>query len=177
MTVRRISQTGFSLVEALIPLTVAGVLLGSALPTLVGLKERHRLEGTAAQLETDIQLARATAVARNEVLRMDFLQEPGGDGCYVVHDGAPGDCTCTADGPDCVPEVTPLRTVLLPMAQPLSLQTNVRGVSFDPTGRTVTPTATLRLHGRAGTLHLVVNVMGRTRTCTPDEALPGQRRC
>ena len=34
MTIRRISQTGFSLVEALIPLTVAGVLLGSALPTL-----------------------------------------------------------------------------------------------------------------------------------------------
>ena len=65
-------QTGFTLVEVLIPVAVAAVLLGSALPSLQTMTQRHRLEGSAAQLETDLQLARSAAVAANAVLRMDF---------------------------------------------------------------------------------------------------------
>jgi hypothetical protein len=35
----------------------------------------------------------------------------------------------------------------------------------------------MRLQAPVGELRLVINVMGRVRSCTPDAALPGQRAC
>lgn len=170
-------QTGFTLVEVLIPVAVAAVLLGSALPSLQTMTQRHRLEGSAAQLETDLQLARSAAVAANAVLRMDFVRGEQGS-CYVLHDGAAGDCTCGHLGvPACPAGVTALRSVALRDADPLRLNANVRSMAFDPVKGTVTPTASIRLVAPVGELRLVVNVMGRVRSCTPDAAVPGYRPC
>lgn len=170
-------QTGFSLVEVLIPIAVAAVLLGGALPSLETMKQRRQLEGNAAQLETDLQLARASAVAANQVLRMEFFGGDAGSG-YVLHDGEVGDCVVAADGtPACATGTTPWRVVLLDAQGPVRLSVNVRAIAFDPVKGTITPTATMRLQSPIGSLRLVINVMGRVRSCTPDSAVPGHRNC
>jgi type IV fimbrial biogenesis protein FimT len=174
---RRGRQDGFSLVESLIPLAVMAVLLGSALPSLETMKLRRQLEGSAAQLETDLQLARASAVAANQVLRMDFYSSDHGSG-YVLHDGDAGDCDVAADStPVCASGTTPWRVVLHDARQPVRLSANVRSIAFDPVKGTITPTATMRLQAPIGSLRLIINVMGRIRSCTPDGALPGQPAC
>lgn len=177
MTTPQHGQHGLSLIESLIPLAVATVLIGSALPAFDGLKQRRALESTAAQLETDLHLVRAAAVARNEVLRLDLVSDDGGS-CYVVHNGQAGDCRCdTAGLAACTPGVDVVRSQRLPGTGAVALRSNARSMAFDPTVGTVTPTASLRLTAPVGELRLVVNVMGRVRSCTPDGALPGLPAC
>lgn len=177
MSTRRIAQTGFSLVETLAVIAIAGVLLGSALPLLETMKHRHQLAGSSAQLETDLHLARSTAVAANQVLRLEFLTEDD-QGCYVLHDGPARACTCGSDGvPLCTAGVSALRSVHFEAGQALRLQSNVAAIAFDPVKGTVAPTATLRLAAPVGQLQLVINVMGRVRSCSPDAAVPGQPAC
>ena len=170
-------QTGYTLVECLIPVAITAILLGGAVPSLQTMTQRRQLEGSAAQLETDLQLARSAAVAANAVLRMDFA---GGAAAAAT--------SCTTAPPATAPVaptvprsasagVTPQRSVFFPDADPVRLHANVRSIGFDPTKGTVTPTASMRLQAPVGELRLVINVMGRVRSCTPDAALPGQRAC
>jgi type IV fimbrial biogenesis protein FimT len=167
------AQRGITLVEALVTGAVIATVVGAAAPSFGRAVERHAIEGVATGLESDIQFARAEAVARGETLRMSF-----GSACYVVHGGS-GDCTCAADGPaQCDSGATVLKTVQWPQHAGVSLRSNAPSMRFDPLRGTVSPTGTLRITGSDGrALHQVVNIMGRTRSCTPDAAMPGHRRC
>lgn len=177
MSTRRIAQTGFSLVETLAVIAIAGVLLGSALPVLDTMKHRQQLAGSAAQLETDLLLARSAAVAANQVLRMEFLSEED-QSCYVLHDGPARACTCGSEGvPTCDAGVSALRSVHFDAGHPVQLRSNVAAIAFDPVKGTVAPTASLRLAAPVGDVQLVINVMGRVRSCSPDAAVPGLSAC
>lgn len=170
-------QSGLSLIECAIVSAVSALALGAALPSFEEARARRQLEGTAAQLETDLQLARSEAVARNDGVRVGFAAGEAGS-CYVLHTGAAGACSCDADGAaQCGPGAEPLRSVWLGPDSPVQVRSNSRSMLFDPVKGTVTPTATLKLQSPAGTVHLVVNVMGRVRSCSPDGALPGLARC
>lgn len=169
-------QAGLSLIECAIVTTVVALALGAALPSFQEARQRRQLEGTAAQLETDLQLARAAAVARNEGVRV-AVSSDGGSSCYLLHTGPSGACRCDVDGPpQCKPGAEALRSVRFEPGAPVQLRSNSRSMLFDPVKGTVTPTGTLKLQA-GGTVHLVVNVMGRIRSCTPDAALPGLPRC
>ena len=171
----RRSQAGLGLIELLAVIAVAAVLVGNSLPSLKSMVERQRLVAAAAQLETDLQLARGAAVAANRVLQMDF---PVAGRCYVLHDGAPGSCRCADDGqPVCEPGTTAWRSASFAVDRPLQLASNVRSMAFDPVQGTVTPTATLRLTAPVGQVRLVINIMGRIRSCSPDAAVPGFLAC
>ena len=79
-----------------------------AVPSFERSIERRRLEGTAAQLETDVHYARSLAVARNAPVRMSF-SAPAGATCYVIHTGAAGQCDCSPSGrPVCSGGAEPL---------------------------------------------------------------------
>jgi type IV fimbrial biogenesis protein FimT len=166
----KIRQTGASLVEIAIVTAVTALLLGTALPPLQEARQRHRLEGIAAQVETDLQLARSEAVARQEGVRFSLSTDAQGRACYLLHTGAVGAAPCSADG-----EV--LRRVDLPTDAGLALEATSRSMLFDPQLGTVTPTGTLRLRSAAGSLHLVVNVTGRIRGCSPEAPRAGWPRC
>lgn len=169
---------GFSLIESMTVLAVMAVTVGSAAPSLMALRDVKRLEGAAAQIETELQFARSLAVARNEAVRFTF-RSGSGAGCYVIHTGAPNACVCGAPGvpAQCTGGAEALRAVSYGPADRLSIRTASGTFGFDPTKGTVTPTATLRLSAPAGqTLHLVVNIMGRVRSCTPN-GVPGYKAC
>jgi len=168
---------GFTLTESAVVVATLAVLVGTAAPSFQAQRERRALEATAALLETDLQLARSEAVARNESVRIDFAESPAGS-CYVMHTGDAQGCRCdAAAATSCDPGVTELRTVRLLHDGGIVLQSNSRSVLFDAVKGTITPTATMRLVSSRGSLHQVINIMGRVRTCSPGGVVPGYRAC
>lgn len=162
---------GLSLIECLITLAILLVVLGSALPGFGKLSERRHLEGVAAQLATDVKHTRSLAVAHDGGQRISFRSEAAGS-CYVVHDGPADACRCDAGGStQCANGATARRAVFFPASGPVQVRANIGSILFHPVHGTSTPTGTLRVVARSGTaVHQVVNLMGRTRACSPNGA-------
>ncbi len=179
---RSARQRGLSLVESLIGLAVTSILLGSVLPSFSAAVERRHLEGSAAQLATDIHYSRSLAVAHNGGIRMSFRADAGGS-CYVVHSGAAADCACATSGPDvggsvCRNGAAAIKTNHFAAAAAVRVQANVGSILFHPVHGTSTPTGTLRVvANKSGqSIHQVVNIMGRARACSPS-GLAGYPAC
>jgi type IV fimbrial biogenesis protein FimT len=170
---------GVSLVESMITLAVTAVTLGTVVPGFGDMHDRRRLEGAAAQIETELQYARSLAVEQRQTVRMSFHGEAG-HSCYVVHTGGPGDCRCDqgeAREAVCEGDARALRTAHFEAATGLRLSSNAASIGFDAVKGTVTPTATLQLaNAHDDRLRLVVNIMGRVRACTPT-GLAGYKAC
>lgn len=168
---RKPRPRGLTLIDSAVTLALAAVVVGLAVPGFATMQERERLRGVAAQLETDILYARSLAAARSDSVRLEFA----GPRCWLLHDGAAG-CTCDGLQPQCDGRRV-LRYENLGDTHPVQLQANSDSLLFDPTRGTVTPTATVQLSLPSGPrLHLVVNLMGRVRRCSPD-GLPGEAPC
>jgi len=173
-----LQQRGFSLAESSVVVAILAIVAGMALPSFQGSVERHTLLGSAAQFETDVQFARATAEAGSLNVLISFHDDDAGS-CYVVHTGAAGDCHCDADGhPLCEGEAEALRTAFLPADKRVHLQSNVASMRFDGHRHTVSPSGSVTLSAASGgTLRQIVNIVGRTRSCSPDKSLPGYKAC
>ncbi len=170
-------RRGLTLTETMVALTITLVAVGAAAPGFESARERRHLEGVAAQLETDLALARSEAVALNRTLRVVFERDASGS-CYMLHTGSIDDCRCSATGPVCRAGVAAVRHVRVAADSGVGVVSNVRTMVFEPDKGTVTPTGTVRVEGRDGrALHQVVNLMGRVRTCSPAPALPGYKAC
>jgi type IV fimbrial biogenesis protein FimT len=171
---------GFTLVEALVALVIAGVLLCIVVPSFQNLTEGRQLEAAAAQMAADVQLARTEATARNEAVRISF-NTSGGESCYVVHTGTAAGCACSAsqETPECRRVgAQAIKTVRWSAADHLRIDANVDTLLFDPLHGTATPAGTLKVLGLGGrAVHHVVNVMGRIRSCSPWGLVPGYPRC
>ncbi len=171
------SQRGWTLVEALISLSVSAIALGTAVPGFHEARERRHIDGAAAQLETDLQMARSLAVLHNRTVRVGFRSDSSGS-CYVVHSGGPGACTCDASGAaSCTTGAEALRSMGYPADLPLTLTSNAASMAFEHVRGTVTPTSTVRITGRGRAVHIVTNIMGRVRACSPSSASPGYPAC
>lgn len=171
-------QAGVTLVESLVVMAVMAVLVGAAVPGFEAARARRHLDGVAAQLETDIHLARSLAVAQNRSLRLSLHSGAAGS-CYLVHTGAVDDCNCAVgQAPVCTGGAHAMRAEHLPAGERPQVAGNVRSIVFDASRGTSTPTGTFRVVGReARAVHVVVNVMGRVRSCTPTAGLPGYPAC
>jgi type IV fimbrial biogenesis protein FimT len=171
-------QHGVTLVEKCIVIAVLAIVVTSVAPGMRNLIDTRRLDGAATQLATDIHFVRTEAVARNQAVRLSIHAGPAAS-CYVIHTGSAAQCTCPTLGPAlCSAGASAIRTVQLPAAQKVSLQSNVSSILFDPLHGTSSPTGTLRLVGAQGrAVHHVINVMGRVRSCSPLGAMPGYRAC
>jgi len=175
----RMATAGLSLVESLIALATTSVALGLAIPGFDAAKERRHLEGNVAQMVTDLHLARSEAVAQNRTLRLSFLSQAAGS-CYVIHTGAANSCACspTGNAPVCSANAAALRSTGFATQAPVQLRSNVGSIVFDPTKGTITPTGTMRFTSAQGKeVRVVVNIMGRVRTCTPGGQVLGYRNC
>lgn len=171
-------QHGFTLVEMLCTLATLAVLLGAALPSLHQLRATQTLRAAADLLETDLQYARSLALAEGQPVRLAVQAMDDGGSCYLIHTGPSQACRCSGAGQaQCSDGNRLLRLVELDRPAGLQLAPADRSLQFDANKGTVTPTATLRLSDRDGrTIHQIVNIMGRVRSCSPT-GLGGLRRC
>ena len=172
------TQSGLSLVESLMALAIAAAATGATLPGFQQALEHRRLEGAAAQFHTDLQLARSEAVARNRNLRISYGVS-GSSSCYVVHTGSAGACVCGHSGvPICNAAAEPLRSAYFEAGGPMHVQSNVASMVLDATKGTVSPAGTVRVVGAEGrAVHVVVNIMGRARKCSPGGGMAGYPAC
>lgn len=172
-------QRGVTLVEATSVVAILSIIVGSALPSVVSLRQRADLAGVAAQLETDVQFARSQAAAMNRTVRLT-LRETGSGTCYMVHTGPAVDCRCggNATAASCSAEAELLRSVTFDDRAGVQVRSASKSITFDALKGTVTPTATLRVEGRDGrAIHQVINVLGRVRTCSPQGRSAGEQAC
>jgi type IV fimbrial biogenesis protein FimT len=169
---------GITLIETATASTIAAIAVGTAIPSFSDTLMRRAVDGTAAQLATDLQYVRSEAVARNRPLRIGFEQH-GGASCYVIHSGAAGDCRCSADGATvCEPQAREFRTVQLPAQGRVQVTSNAPSMLFHPVRGTTTPAGTLRVVGANGVeVRHVVNMLGRARSCSPERSMPGYAAC
>lgn len=172
------TQRGVSAVEALIVVFVLAIIVGASAPSFDSLRQRQELFGVAAQLETDLQLARSEAVARNRSLRLT-LKDTDGSTCYLIHEGPLPACSCAElERAACSVDGAIIRAAVWPAAGRVQVRANVRSMVFDPLKGTVTPTATIRAEARDGTaLHQIVSVVGRVRSCSPQARVTGVPAC
>ncbi|MBV8380052.1 MAG: GspH/FimT family pseudopilin [Paucibacter sp.] len=163
---------GLSLIELCVVLAIVAVLLAAAVPNFQRSQAHQRLLAAASALSADIQNARSLAVRRIRRLHIHFGQADGGT-CYLVHDGQSSECRCgDASGAACSGKVQPLRYVWLPAASQLSLSANNDEIAINPNQGTITPTATVSLrHANGETIHTIVSIAGRVRTCSPTGAM------
>jgi type IV fimbrial biogenesis protein FimT len=160
-------QRGVTMVEACITLAIAGILAGSALPSFKDSLDKRQVEGFSSEVGTDLRYARSEAVARNTGVRVSFHQA-----CYVVHTGSRDDCVCDGQGPAvCTGEAVALKTVNAASARGVQIVANVPSLRFDPINGTTSPTGTVCTVPASGrSVHHVVSLMGRVRTCSPAAA-------
>ena len=169
-------QRGVSLIETVMTTAVLAVASGTLLPSLSGMAQRHRLEGAVAQLETEMQYARGLAVMERRAVRFTFRADAN-QSCYVIHTGGPNACVCHGEATVCTGTAEALRTVAYTTGGGLQVASNSSSFMFDPVKGTVTPTATIQLgNARGDALRLVVNILGRVRSCTPT-GMTGHRAC
>lgn len=168
-------QQGWTLVEALISLAVTVVALGAAVPGFDEARARRHVDGAAAQLGTDLQMARSLAVLQNRTLRVSFRADDAGS-CYVIHSGTAGSCQCDARGVStCTGGAEALRGA--GYGTSVRLTSNSPSMVFDPVRGTVTPTGTVVVSSGEQSVRVITNVMGRVRACSPLSASAGYPRC
>lgn len=118
---------GFTIIEVMVTVVIAGILLTLALPAFNDMMARRRLEGQSNELVTDLSYAKSEAVQRNQNVR---VITGGGGACYIVAAWpapAAGSCNCAAaPGSRCSGGPTELKTVSL-----TSNATVTNGVTFD----------------------------------------------
>jgi type IV fimbrial biogenesis protein FimT len=169
-----VRQRGVSLLELAIVVAIVGA---AALPSFADHVVARRLDGAATRLAADVQFARSEANARNRPLRLSI--RAGADAtCWVVHTGNAADCSCSADGIACGGGALAIKSEVLPLVERVAVSGNVASIVFDPLHGTSTPTGTLRLtDGRGRSVHHIVNVVGRVRSCSPEGAVAGYPIC
>lgn len=171
------NQRGLTLVEAVISMAVTVIALGAALPGFDAARERRHVDAAAAQLETDLQLARGLAVLHHRTVRFSFRASAAGS-CYVVHSGEAGACHCDVSGAaSCSAGAEALRSAGYPADLPVTVSSNAGSMAFEHVRGTVTPTSTVRVSGRHHTVHVVTNILGRVRSCAPGPARAGYAAC
>jgi prepilin-type N-terminal cleavage/methylation domain-containing protein len=182
-TIRHAGQ-GFTFIELMIVVAIAAILIVIAAPSFADFLAKRRIEGTMAELVTDVQFARSEAVSRNEAVRMTF-----GTGCYVIHraviSGSAAAVSCTRATKSINPAVAEIKTVQLDANRPVALVPMVTFFEFDPVrgmaSNNLSPAADGRVdvcvknpsNETCGTaakdwrLQAVLTLMGRVETCSP----------
>jgi len=161
-------QRGLTLIEICIVLAIVSILVGTAIPSFDQSHKKRLLDGTAAELATDLHYVRSEAVARNEGVRISFRNVAAGT-CTMIHTGASADCQCSAEGvAQCSNGAAMLKSTLHHAGDGVVVSANVGSMRFDPINGTVTPTGTVCTVGIDGkAVHVVANMMGRVRSCVP----------
>jgi type IV fimbrial biogenesis protein FimT len=165
---------GFSLLELMTVLAVAVVVLAVGAPNLIELTRAQHIRIAAADLFDAIALARAQAMARNELVDIvpngpDGTDWIGGWTVFVDRDGnrlpSAGDEIIAVHGP-LAPGIATAFAFNSPAA-PYYIAYNGAGRSCSDTNSASARMGTLSLFDGALVRRIKINMLGRPRMCDP----------
>ena len=175
------AQRGFTIIELMTALVIAGILLSLAIPSFRELLARNRVEGVAGELSTDLQYARSEAVSRNTQVGLI-----AGGNCYTVFVvGTTPATTCTNLGTGGVA----IKTVTIDVAATSLAFTSNGGqafIQFDPVRGMATDaggvndwSGFVNVNTAVGNWQLRTDVtnFGRARACSPSGTFKGYPSC
>ena len=170
MTRRRITTSGFTLLELVLVLVIAALLAAMAAPSLADFARGRAVADTAARFAASANFARAQALADGQVYRLSMDTDAGR--FWVTHDDGSGNNFVATDSPDALPYTIPS---MLQMQTEAPLVDNVHVIEFDPQGR-VDP-GTVRFTDAWGNAVEVTcdSPLGSYHVSTGPDALRGQR--
>jgi len=163
----RSSEGGFTAIELLTVLVIAGILLVLALPAFNDMLARRRLEGQANEFVTDLAYAKSEAVQRNRNVAV-FVRPA--NACYTIAawTTGTGGCDCTAT-PACTGGPEQLKTVSLSNGVAVAITAPNDRFDFEPVRGALEPataaSAALSLGSRSYTVD--VTAYGRVTPFTP----------
>jgi type IV fimbrial biogenesis protein FimT len=158
---------GFTLIELMVTIAIAVILVSLAAPSFRSYNVKKKVEGTLAELASDIQFARSEAVSRNQTVRMTL-----GTNCYSIHPAVGSSATS-----GCVVTGTDIRTVRVNDSSSVVVAANggLTAIDFDSVRGTASfaPTATEGLINVTSTgissafnFRARVTEFGRVQICT-----------
>jgi type IV fimbrial biogenesis protein FimT len=165
---------GFSLVELMVVLAVAGVLLAVAAPDLRALVRRQQLKSASGDLFAAIGVARSQALARGERVKLQPLDPAGADWTrgwrvFVDRDGdgqlGSGDSRIAEHGP--LPPGIAIDFAFTGPAPPWYIAYNGAGRSCSETNSAAAHFGTLSLFHGGAVRRIKINMLGRARICDP----------
>jgi type IV fimbrial biogenesis protein FimT len=163
----RRSGSGFTLIELVVTIAVAGILVALVIPSFTNFFSKRRVEGVATELVTDLQYARAEAVARNRNAMVTF-----GNACYVIY-VSPATATtpssCTVSDPSAVVKAVTVQGVNLTRLNSLVTVTfePVLGSAANDSGSDPAVAEVTAPSGKLWKLQVRLSNQGRVKTCSP----------
>lgn len=178
---------GLTMVELLVAVSVLGVLLAVAVPSLLDMIHRKRVEGVAQELASDLAQMKATAASRSHLDLYTYFRIGVEDSlnCYSMYVKTPFDdvkCNCLQPpGEACVSKVRPdaeIKTVKISESSGIHLVSSPRDYVYMKDFHSVSWPMQIRIEGkRAGVLRIDVDKGALIRVCTPDASMSGYPEC
>jgi len=155
-------QLGFTLVEALVVVTILAILASLAVPTFSDALYKQRIQGAAEAVLSDLRWARTESIKRNKLVRVTFTT--GSTWSYVINVDPLGTPVLikTVNGSE-------YPTTTLTSA---SFSGGVSYTTFDPTRGTNPNNGTATITATNGSLSVRVSTLGRVRICGTVEGYP-----
>ncbi len=152
---------GFTAIELMVTVAVAGVLIATAVPSFTASIARARLEGAVNELGIDLQYARSEAIRRRT-------------SATLTTDSTGASYTLSYVNPSTAANVS-FKTVAMPSNMTLTANTTVtfsalRGLAA---ARTIDASSTKT----TSTLRVLTNATGRVQTCSPGSTFSGYPSC
>lgn len=139
------SRRGVTLIELMVALTLLGLLVALAVPSMSAMIQRKRVQGTASELMGVLRQARVMPFNVNTKIVVSFGNKANEFTCYSVHDDWPVDpskieCDCTRYPLDSCPGGkghTSYSTVIIPASTGVSVVAGTKALAFDAQGTTL----------------------------------------
>lgn len=182
------AQSGFTLIELMITLTVAAVLMVLAVPTFSDLIVKSRLRGATDDIVNLLNTSRGNAVKLGREINVSVksatwcagaISEAGptpGSGNPLTLANASCDCaagtvTCLVNGDNALVSSSNYSGVTLSVSGDIDIGSAASGVTFDPKFGALTPLPTTNsqvtlVNGKFST-RITVSPLGQTNVCVP----------
>lgn len=163
-------NSGFTLIEMMVAMTVAAILLTIAIPSFTHMIDQNRLKGAAEMLYADLRFARAEAIMRNKPVQISFNANSS-TWCYGLKVNANCDCQVTdpANSGYCEIDNVP-KIVSSAEFSGVSISGMASSFSFNPLRGKADSGTTKFQSADNEKLHVVVSGLGRVRLCSPSGA-------
>lgn len=152
---------GFTLLEVVTVVSIAGILLAVAVPNFSRMMQRQQLRGAADALLQDLRNARELSVRARSPVFVSY--RTGKDWCWGVSSGQPCDCAGASPLPACSSsrgQASDYPHVSMEAAEDAAFEPSLGQAPKHGTVRMSTP--------KGSNLRVELNALGRAQLCGPD---------